>query len=404
MESLTNICEVPAFLRVMLIFKIAFKIVCIIVPIIIIISTIISLFKPIISGQEDDAKMSFKVFVRRVIAGLVIGFLPTIIPYAISLTGENTLYEFKECTSRVTLEEIDYYTKIQDVASVIDMMSHNPSEETIEEAKSAIDGAKGYLKEDHMIRYLTAISDAEVELERVKKSADCEKHGGRYKNGYCMKYTKYERPINNNGTSPGATNSGSNNPGSTDYEGGGTGNGATTMNLLGGNFVVVNTSINVSNFSSQMRRNGVWQGSNSEKYGDKCLGFAYTHAWGLYSGTTNYNGDSGMNYAGASHFSTYMNDNLQDVLGVIYSEINKGRPVVLQVNGNKQGTSRHFVTVVGYNSNVTSASSLKATDLLIMDSWDAQLERMDQANSRFVTSGRDCHKDYTGYRIQYLKQ
>ena len=401
MESLGNFCEIPAFLRVMLILKYAFKIVCIIVPIIIIITTIISLFKPIISGNEDDAKMSFKVFVRRVIAGLVIGFLPVIIPYAISLTGEDVMYEFKECTARVTLEEIDYYTKIQDVVSVIDTMVHNPSEETIEAAKKALEGAKGYLKEDHMIKYLTAISDAEVEVDKIKKSADCLQHGGHYQNGYCLKYTKYEKPINNNGTSNGGT---SNNPGSTEYEGGGTGNGATTLNILGGNFVVVNTSINVQSFASQMKRNGVWQGSNSEKYGDKCLGFAYTHAWGLYSGTTNYNGDSGLNYVGASHFSTYMNDNLQDVLSVVYSEINKGRPVVLQVNGNKKGTSRHFVTVVGYNSNVKSASSLKSTDLLIMDSWDAQLERMDQSNSRFVTSGRDCHKDYTGYRIQYLKQ
>ena len=80
-----------------------------------------------------------------------------------------------------------------------------------------------------------------------------------------------------------------------------------------------------------------------------------------------------------------------------------GRPVVVQVNGNKQGTSRHFVTVVGFKSSITDPSQLTEKDLLIIDSWDGKTERMDQANSRFFTSGADCHKSYSGYYLRVLK-
>ena len=96
-----------------------------------------------------------------------------------------------------------------------------------------------------------------------------------------------------------------------------------------------------------------------------------------------------------------MYDNKSEALKKIYSEIRNGNPVVLQVNGNTQGTVRHFVTVVGYNNNVKSASELTEKDLLIVDSWDGQLERMDTSTSRFMTTGAQCHKTkYSGYYLR----
>jgi len=397
MTSLSNICEIPAFLRTMLIFKHLFKIACIMVPIIIIITVIISLFKAITSGKDEDLKEIFKVGIRKIIAGLVVGILPTLIPYVISLTGDDKLYEVKECATRVTTEEIKYYEKIESITSLVETMKNNPTSDNIEKVKKAIDDAKGYLKEDNMIKYLTAVSDAEVELEASKKVGECEHQGGKYKNGYCLKEAKYEKPSNEN---PGS----SGNSEGTEYTPGGNGMGTTTLNILNGSFTVVNTKSEIKSFTSAMRKNGTYQGSNSDRYGGYCLGFAYTHAWGMYTGNTTYNGENGHGYTGASHFSTYINDDLQEVMNVVYNEVSAGRPVILQVNGNTQGTSRHFVTVVGFKSTVKNAASLKATDLLILDSWDAQLERMDQSNSRFVVTGAACHKDYSGYRIQYLKQ
>ncbi len=401
--NLSNICEIPSFLRVMLILKHGFKIACIIIPIIIVITIIISLFKAITSGKDEDLKDTFKVGVRKIIAGLVVFFLPTLIPYVISLTGEDTLYEVKECASRVTEEEIKYYEKIQDIALVIDKMTNNPTQENIDEAKKAVEKSKSFLKEDTIIKYLTAISDAEIEKDKVAKLADCQRNGGIYKDGYCFEKPKPQKPSGGSpsGSDSGSSPSGGNEQGS--YTPGGSGTGTTTMNILNGEFNVVNTKANVTSFAKSMRKNGTYQGSNSDRYGGYCLGFAYTHAWGMYTNNTSYNGENGHSYTGAGNFSTYINDDLQEVLKVVYREVSAGRPIILQVNGNKKGTSRHFVTVVGFKSSVKDENSIQATDLLIMDSWDAKIERMDQSGSRFVVTGKACHKDYTGYRVQYLK-
>ena len=95
--------------------------------------------------------------------------------------------------------------------------------------------------------------------------------------------------------------------------------------------------------------------------------------------------------------------NKSEMLGKVYEELNKGNPVILQVNGNSEGTCRHFVTVVGYKNTVTSAANLTEKDLLILDSWDGELERMDTDYSRFLTTGAQCGKEYSGYRLQVLK-
>ena len=75
----------------------------------------------------------------------------------------------------------------------------------------------------------------------------------------------------------------------------------------------------------------------------------------------------------------------------------------MQVNGNKAGTSRHFVTVVGIKSDVKSADQVQESDLLILDSWDCQLERMDTNTSRFMTTGKDTNKSYSGYYLRIMK-
>ena len=96
-------------------------------------------------------------------------------------------------------------------------------------------------------------------------------------------------------------------------------------------------------------------------------------------------------------------DSKEATLTTIYKEITAGKPVVLQVNGNKSGTSRHFVTVVGFKEGVNSASELKEEDLLIYDSWDGKVERMDTSSSRFMTTGKQTGKTYSGYYLRILK-
>ena len=175
------------------------------------------------------------------------------------------------------------------------------------------------------------------------------------------------------------------------------------LSLFNQNWKVVNTNINVSEYQSLAYNKGIRQNSNPERYGDLCLAFSYVHASNLASGQTSDNAESAYNWAHASEFYDYFNDNKQETLQTVYNEIIKGKPVIMQVNGNKSGTSRHFVTVVGVKDSVKNASDVKDTDLLILDSWDGQLETMDSPTSRFMTTGKDTHKSYTGYYLRIMK-
>ena len=87
---------------------------------------------------------------------------------------------------------------------------------------------------------------------------------------------------------------------------------------------------------------------------------------------------------------------------MVYNQIVEGKPVIMQVNGNSSGTVRHFVTVVGVKSDVKK-DTISESDLLILDSWDGKLESMDTEYSRFMTTGKETNKDYSGYYLRILK-
>lgn len=174
------------------------------------------------------------------------------------------------------------------------------------------------------------------------------------------------------------------------------------VNMLDEKWTVAKTKGDLATYANYIASNGVRQNIDTKKYGDYCLAFSYVHAYDLFNGT---NGTASMagNYAHAGSFTDFIDDNKNVVLSKVYTEILSGRPVVLQVNGNKAGTSRHFVTVVGFRSSITDPTKLTEKDLLIIDSWDGKIERMDTNTSRFMTSGADCHKEYSGYRLRVLK-
>lgn len=396
--SLSSLCKTAGFLRVLYFLNIVLDIIFILVPIIIIVTVVIKLGNVVFNGKEDQLKETFVTSIKKVVAGLIIFMLPNIIDFAFSLTGES-FAELKTCTANATTENIKYYDSISNALAALSAMEQNPTNTTVEKAENAISKITSIAREDDYIDFLTRISDAKIKANENQLILECKKKNGKYQNGFCTTVTLEENthPNQNNGGNGGGGS------GDTSYDPALNGGGTTQINVLGGDFTVVNTQIPVVDYVNSLKRRRVSQNADTSKYGDKCLGFAYTHGWGLYSNNTSYTADQGANYAGAGNFTTYINDSKQDVLSKVFNEVVNGRPVILQVNGNKQGTSRHFVTVVGFKSSVTNANSITEQDLLIIDSWDANLERMDTEGSRFMTSGADCHKDYSGYRIQYLK-
>ena len=175
------------------------------------------------------------------------------------------------------------------------------------------------------------------------------------------------------------------------------------LSLLDTNWKVINTPFNVAEYASLAYNKGIRQNSNTERYGDLCLAFSYVHASNLVNKNSSDNAESAYNWEHAGEFTDYFNDNKQETLQTIYNEVAEGKPVIMQVNGNKSGTCRHFVTVVGIKSDVKSAQEVQESDLLILDSWDGQLERMDTSSSRFMTTGSQTGKSYSGYYLRLLK-
>jgi len=177
--------------------------------------------------------------------------------------------------------------------------------------------------------------------------------------------------------------------------------GATVSgNYLGNEYTLANTKANLGEYQKNViQAKKVFQDADDE-YGDWCLGFACVHAYGLYTNDTSIEARNCANgNPTTKNFKNYKTDDLRDFLNRVYNEISNGKPVVIQVNGSRSAGTRHFVTAVGFNKNVTSASELKDTDLLIVDSWDGKLENTvskSAKSGRYVASGRELGRHY-GY-------
>ncbi len=170
---------------------------------------------------------------------------------------------------------------------------------------------------------------------------------------------------------------------------------------------LVSTKNDVLAFAQAVANNGVSQ-DEPPGYGDMCLSFAYYHAYKLYNGDSMsaMSAPQADDYLYAGRFRGVVNDSKEEILAVVYESLNAGQPCILHVNGNKAGNSRHYVTVVGYKSSVTSASSLTEQDLLIIDSYDGKLESMDTESSRFMISGYDTGRTGSngyGYQVYILR-
>lgn len=183
-----------------------------------------------------------------------------------------------------------------------------------------------------------------------------------------------------------------------------TGDGNTvTWNVLDGTWTVVNTKFDVASYAKHVAKYNISQTNKDGNYNDLCLAFSYIHASNLITGQSSDRASTSKSYKHAGEFTDFKNDNKNTVLQKIYYEVMNGNPVIMQVNGNKQGTSRHFVTVLGFKNDVTSAESLTEDDLLIMDSYDGKVERMDTSSSRFMITGADAGKNYSGYYLRVVK-
>ena len=170
--------------------------------------------------------------------------------------------------------------------------------------------------------------------------------------------------------------------------------GSYTLNGVQYNTIMDGSEL--ENLASQIQSGG---NGNQWGYPDACLSFAYAYgAW--IDGTSNseMNGASSSSYQDAGQYSEF-NGSKEEVLAEIKNQLDSGKPVVLRVNGNLDGTSRHYVTVVGYSS--SAGDTLTEDDLIILDTYDGQIEGMGSNGARFMILGtatdaiKDAYQIYT---------
>jgi beta-N-acetylglucosaminidase len=99
-----GLCDSESFLRTMKIGYLILTIIKIVVPLLIIILGMSDFAKVIMSGKEDEIKKSSTMLLRRLIAGIIIVLLPTILDFFFNLSVQyqQTASEFAGCTVCLT--------------------------------------------------------------------------------------------------------------------------------------------------------------------------------------------------------------------------------------------------------------------------------------------------------------
>lgn len=97
-----HFCEYAGVLRTLKILGILLNIVKVVIPIIFMITSIMSISKTIFSGKFEDLTGSFMLMLKKLLAGLIIFFIPGLIDYAFDALVEydiKSVSEIKECTT-----------------------------------------------------------------------------------------------------------------------------------------------------------------------------------------------------------------------------------------------------------------------------------------------------------------
>lgn len=103
--STLGLCETPGFLRVLYLIKLLLHGICIVAPIILIIYITIDVSKVVIDPVKNELQALLSKEVKRVMAALIIFFIPTIVNFAFTLVPYDDNF-ITECYSKLDMDYI----------------------------------------------------------------------------------------------------------------------------------------------------------------------------------------------------------------------------------------------------------------------------------------------------------
>ena len=157
-----------------------------------------------------------------------------------------------------------------------------------------------------------------------------------------------------------------------------------TYTYNGQTFNITNSPINLDDYQAHLQKNGLYQ--NAGLLGSRCDMLSGYYAMDLLRGS--YTSKSTMEAgSGGSCYNlnrTVSDVNVEPIMQYTYDELNKGNPVVLQVTQKRSNEGlRHFVTVVGYSSGVSSYQDLTPENRLVIDCVDGKIQTLNERNRNY---------------------
>ena len=94
MYMLVDVCKNETVLQAMGIIRLVMQVVCIAVPIVMILMGSFDLFKAVTAGKDEDIKKKQQTLIKRIIAGVIVFLVPTIVSVLMNLIGVS---EWRAC-------------------------------------------------------------------------------------------------------------------------------------------------------------------------------------------------------------------------------------------------------------------------------------------------------------------
>ena len=152
----------------------------------------------------------------------------------------------------------------------------------------------------------------------------------------------------------------------------------------GQTFNVTNTSIKLDDYGAYIQKKGLYQ--KAGLLGGRCDMLSDYYAMDMLSGKYTSRSNMADHIGGASYYinKTVRDENVEPIMQYTYEELSKGHPVVLQVTQKRSNEGlRHFVTVVGYKSSVSSYADLTPENMLVIDCYDGKIQTLNERNRNY---------------------
>ena len=233
---------------------------------------------------------------------------------------------------------------------------------------------QSYLDEKNKLE--SELNESRMKCEEYKRNCDTIASAIKSLNGSVKNFEKAT-----------VTSSSKNNPEITIIDGSTTGK-LYKVNYNGTEFYVANTKNNLFNYQNYVLKNGIYQ--NAGFLGGQCNLLSQNYAVDLMRGTNTPKSIFGTSSAApATRINKQVrSQNIDDILMYMYSEINNGRPIALQVTQKRSNEGlRHFVTVVGFDASVKSYKDLTPDKILVMDCVDGKVQRLSDRNRSLFNQG-----------------